>query len=125
MSDFERVTTGQIHRDSATLAVYPDGYARLNTAAVEQWFSDVSAVQVFVDHDADRLGLACAPDGVDGRSLTDDGRGATISLKSVLSDLDIDAELLASAVHLPLDHDRDEGLLIADLAPLREAIDDA
>jgi len=118
MSNFERVSAGP------TLAVYPGGNGRLNTAAVEEWFEGIDTAQVFVDHDADRLGLARAPSGADGLTLTPDGNGASLSLRRALGDLGIAPEAVPSATHLPLEHDPDEGLVIATVAPLREAIDD-
>lgn len=124
MSEFERVTTRHLSRDTPTLAVYSQGAGRLNTAAVEQWFSDVDSVQVFVDRENDLLGLARAPDGVDGLTLTPDGRGASLSLRRPLAELGIDRAAVESAVHLPLEHDPDEGLLIAHVAAVREATGD-
>lgn len=124
MSEFERVTVTSLHREEPTLAVYPAGSGRLNTAAVEQWFDDVETAQVFVDHESDRLGLARVPQGAEGLTLTPDAEGATLSLRAVLNDLGIDLDDITSATHLPLEHDPDEGLVIADVAPLREAIGD-
>jgi hypothetical protein len=124
MSDFERVTVTSPHREEPTLAVYPAGSGRLNTAAVEQWFEDVDTAQVFVDHESDRLGLAQVPEGAEGLTLTPDAEGATLSLRAALGGLGIDHDDISSATHLPLEHDPDEGLVIADVAPLREAVGD-
>lgn len=102
-------------------SIYPSGRFRLNAAAVREWFDDVDAVEFYVDDESDRLGVARGGSDEDAYPLTfGEHGGAEISFRTVLGRLGIDIEDLDETVHLDLEHDHDEGLIVSDLAPLYE-----
>jgi hypothetical protein len=100
------------------LAIYKNGNGRFNKAAVDEWLSDVDAVELYLDHDAGELGVARGGDPTDGAfTLSHDH---VISVDGILSKFGIRRTDIDTAVHLLFEHDPDEGLFVADLDPLLE-----
>lgn len=128
MSDagFNRVSHGPEttrQTDEPRLSVYPDGSGRVNVAAEEYWFEGVDTVEFYYDAESDDLGIALGGDRDEAgyAAPPKDTPGRKLSLRSALNTAGIDWTALDGAVHLPLTHDHDAGLLVADLTPVREA----
>jgi hypothetical protein len=98
---------------------------RFNKAAVEAYFDDVGGVQFYFDAAEDRLGIALTASEADGHSTSGDGPGYNVSARRMYHKIGVDWTDLSHGVGVDLERDPDEGLLVCDLAPLREAVDDA
>lgn len=112
------------NRSGATtplLAVYPNGSARFNGAASQQWLEDVEYVEFYIDHD-DRVGVARGGDADGAWRLQDDEPGCSVSFRGTLSKLGVDVTDLDATVRLELERDHEEGLLIVDADPLYEEV---
>ena len=120
---FERVrkTGGNTH-ETPQLAVYTQLKGRFNKTATEQFFKDVDCVEFYVDIESNRLGIARGGTGPDAYTVRDSGIGASVTLRSALGKFGIQAGDIDESVRLPLEQDPDEGLLVADLAPLLEEV---
>jgi len=119
MSEFTQIMAT---RAEPVLTVYESGKGRLSAPAVERWFDDVEAVELYTD-DEGQLGIAAAPGGGTHR-LHGDGDGRGVSVAGALSELGIEYMALDAPVTVPLAYDPDEGLAIADVTAVREAVVD-
>lgn len=116
---FERVGT-RGHAEAPCITIVADGNtAYVNQAGCEQYFQDVDHVELYADHERSRIGIA--RNGETGRSTrlrSREGAGLSLSITPLLRAFDITTADLDSGVRLALEHDPDEGLLIADAEPL-------
>lgn len=93
---------------------------RFNVDAQRECLDDVDTVGVYADPSSQTLGFSV---GERGYTIGSDGH---IALSRALSSLDIDREGLEDRLHVPVEWDADEGLLIADIgAVLAESGGDA
>ena len=107
------------------LAVYANGGARFNATASREWLADVDVVEIYVDRDDGRIGIARGGDAGSGWRLQDGDAGRQFSFRGALSELGVAVADIDAPVHLDLAHDVEEGLLIADADPLiQEATDE-
>lgn len=121
---FERIQNGNTsaRSDRPALSFYPSGRVRFNKASVEKFFDDVGGVQFYFDAEDDRLGVALTASEADGHSTSGDGPGFNVSARSMYNEIGVDWTDLSNTVAVELEHHPDEGLLVCDLAPLREAL---
>jgi hypothetical protein len=121
---FERVET-RGHAEAPCITVISDGNtAYINQPGCEQFFEDVDHVELYADHERGRIGIA--RNGETGRSTrlrSREGAGLSLSITPLLRSFGIEAADLDSGVRLPLEHDHEEGLLIADAEPLIKEAD--
>jgi len=119
---FERVKGGYgSYRDNPVLSVYSTGTLRFNSVAAREWFDDVDSVTFYVDEEAKRLGIARG-DGDYTVRRQDNCVGIEVYGMQALKALGVDPDELESSVRLELEHDPQEGLLVADAAPLLKEV---
>ena len=119
---FERVEAGYgSYQDIPVLSVYSTGTLRFNSVATREWFDGVDSVTFYVDEEADRLGIARGNGDYSVRRQ-DDRVGSEVYGMQALKKLGADPDDIESAVQLELEHDPQEGLLVADATPLLEHI---
>jgi hypothetical protein len=123
---FEPTGVGPQGRPSLTpqLTVYVHtGDCRVNAAAATEWFDGVDTIAFHVDHDHGRVGIERNAPLPEAYQLVHQESGCRCACGTLLDALDVpDADEI---VHLDLEHDPDEGLLVADATPLLEVGDDA
>ncbi len=115
---------GRNGRENPTLAIYPDGGGRLNTVASQQWFDAVDTIGIYHDAETHRLGINRNDESAHALTATADGKGISITARRILDAIGASPDDVGSAVHLPLEHDPAEGLIVADLDPLLAEVND-
>lgn len=100
------------------------GTGYLTAGAVREWFQDTKQVTLFVDREHSQLGIKRQRvDDADTYKIntTGGGNGASLAIKSVFRELDIETHQLDENYRFPLEYDNDERLVVADLTELVEA----
>lgn len=124
---FEPAGVGPQGRPSTVpqLTVYiGTGTCRINACAAAKWFDgdDVDTIAFHVDHDATRVGIERNAPLPEAYQLHHQNSGCRCACGSLLDAFDVPD--VDEIVHLDLEHDADEGLLIADATPLLEVGDE-
>jgi len=122
-SEFSHFEHPKAHPSNPMLSVYTNGHARFNVHAVGRWLEDVDRVEFYTDIKATRLGIALGEEDQHSYSLSAaTGGGLTVPMRAVLRTFGVDYADIDSAVRCPLEYDESEGLLIADLQPVVDAV---
>jgi hypothetical protein len=122
-SEFSRLERVQLHTGDPVLSIYTNGDGRFNVHAVGRWLEDVDRVEFYTDIKTTRLWITLDEEDQHSYSLSATaGGGLSISMRAVLRKFGVDYAALDSAVRCPLEYDEQEGLLIADLQPVVDAV---
>ena len=125
MTNFERSTGGQASRTEPELSLYKNGNARLNRPAVEKFLEGVDSIAFYADTEENRLGINRGDQGPFSKQVQiGDHGGFQFYLGAVLrEEFDLLVEDITTSIAVSVEHDADEGLLVADLDPFLEVND--
>lgn len=107
------------------LSIYSSGQGRFNAATVDTLLEEVEAAGFEPDPKARKLRVILNEDGQDAKRLRNHSYGRGFYVGDLLREFGICIRDIDGPVHLAIENDPDQGVLVVDVEPLLEVVDDA